>query len=127
MPGTYGSGTYGGSNAASITRLRGAMFLYFTDVGYVLELSGSSDSGGGEVQAWGTAGTFDCRVDALAGGESVTGNRLSDRSTHLISLPPNSTVDHNDRFKVNGDTYEITAVRNRTDEFHRELEAAQVS
>ena len=127
MPGTYGSGTYGGSNAAATTRLRGIAFLTFTDVAYRLTLSSTTDSGGGAVQTWGTAGTVDCKVESLAGGESVVGERLSDRSTHLITMPMETDVDHNDRLKVGGDTYEITAVRTRTGEWYRTAEAVRTS
>ena len=114
-------------NGSSYTRLRGAISIFLSDTGYVLNSSGTTDSGGGQVETWGTAGTFACKVETLSGGENVVGEKLSDRSTHLVTLPPNSTVDHNDRFKVNGDTYEITAVRTHTAEFTRTLEAVQVS
>ena len=114
-------------HGAQVVQQRGLAWLSMSDTGYILTLAGTTDAGGGEIQTWGTAGTVDCRIEALAGGESVTGNQLSDRSTHLITLPPQTSIDHKDRFKVSGDTYEITAVRSRTAEFTRQVEAVEVS
>lgn len=114
-------------NGRAPTQLRGAAWLALSDTGYHLSLSGTTDSGGGEIQTWGTAGTFDCRIDPLAGGEATVANQVSDRSTHLLTLPPQTSITHNDRFKVNGDTYEITAVRSRTAELTRQVELVEVS
>ncbi len=114
-------------NGRSFDQLRGALWLSLSATGYRLTESGTVDAGGGEIQTWGTAGTFDCRIDSLGGSESVTGERLSDRSTHIVTLPPNTAIDHNDRFKLDGDTYEITAVRTATAELARRVEVVEVS
>lgn len=115
------------ANDANVTQLRGLAFLALSDTGYILSLSGTTDAGGGEIQTWGTAGTAACKIESLGGGETVVASQLSDRSTHLITLPPLVTVDHDDRFEVNGDTYEITAVRSRTAEWTRAVEAVEIS
>ncbi len=114
-------------NGRSYARLRGALAQSLSTTGYQLAGAGTVDQSGGEIQTWGTAGTFACRIDPLAGGERVFGERMSDRSTHIVTLPPNSTVDHNDRFQIDGDTYEITAVRSATAERARRLEVVEIS
>ena len=114
-------------NGRSYQQLRGALWLSLSATGYRLTESGTTDAGGGAVNTWGTAGTFPCRIDSLGGGENVVGNRLSDRSTHVVTLPPNSVIDNSDRFKLDGDTYEITAVRTATAEFARRVEVVEVS
>lgn len=111
----------------SYQQLRGALWLSLSATGYRLAESGTTDAGGGEVVTWGTAGTFPCRIDSLGGGESVVGDRLSDRSTHVVTMPPNTAIDHKDRFEVDGDTYEITAVRTATAELARRMEVVEVS
>lgn len=114
-------------NGRSYDVLRGALAFSLSETGYRLTQAGTSDSGGDSLITWGTAGTVACRVESLTGGEALVGAKLSDRSTHLITLPPNTAVSHNDRFLIGTDTYEITAVRTRTAEFARHIEAVQVS
>lgn len=108
------------------TQLRGLNWLSLSETGYRMALAGSSDSGGGMTSTWGTAGTFACRVDPITGGEQLAADRIADRSTHTISMPPETTVSTADRIIVSGrGTYEITAVRDRTREWLRMVEAVQ--
>lgn len=109
------------------TQLRGLAFLALSDTGYLLRGTFVDNGGGGGTYSFGTAGTFACRVDPLGGGEQVIANRLDERTTHHITLPPESVVEAADQFKVNGETYEITAVRARTQELVRVLEAVEAS
>lgn len=109
------------------TQLRGLMWLALSDTGYILGGTVTDDGGGGGTTTYGTAGTVPCRVDAMGGGEAVVADRMNDRSTHLITVPPNTDVDHANRFKVvDLGTFEITAVRSRTRETMRTLEAVEL-
>lgn len=105
--------------------LRGALFLGLSDTGYVLRPTVVDDLGGGGTSTFGTAGTYPCRVDPAGGGESSLADRISERTTHRISLPPMTDVRSSDRFKVSGVTFEITAVRTRTEEDLRVLEVTK--
>lgn len=111
------------------TQLRGLAFLALSDTGYVIGGSVTDDGGGGGTSTWGTLGSsVPCRVDPMGGGEGVVANQLDDRSTHLITVPPNASVDHTDRFQViDVGTFEITAVQTRTRETVRTLEAVELS
>ena len=115
-------------NGGTITQLRGLAWMTLTARGSVGNLAGTADSGGGATRTW-TYGTvaLPCRVDPLGGGEAEVANRISDRSTHLITTLPEITIGHEDRFAVEGVTYEITAVRDATDEWLRTLEAVRLS
>ncbi len=105
------------------TQLRGAAWLSLTDEGNWLTLSGSTDSGGGATITWGTAGTaLPCRLDPLTGSESVVADRLDDRSTHQVTTLPQTGVSHKDRWEIDSTTYEVTAVRDQSDEFLRVFE-----
>lgn len=108
-------------------QLRGLRFLALSDTGYLVRGTVTDNAGGGGTYTFGTAGTFACRVDTLGGGESVIADRLDERTTHRITLPPESVVEAADRFVVNGETYEITAVRTRTQEQVRVCEAVEAS
>lgn len=108
-------------------QLRGLAWLALSDTGHVVTQVSTDDAGGGVTQAW-TAGTaVPCRVDDLAGGEGAAAGKLSDRSTHVITVPPSIVPSPIDRFAIDGKgTFEITAVRNRTHEWVQVLEAVQV-
>lgn len=116
--GTYGSGT--------VANLRGLAMLALTDFGTVGSGSFTTDDGGGGTVTW-TYGSFvACRIDPLTGAEGVVAERVSDRSTHLITLPPTTPITVASRFVCNDVTYEITAVRKSTVELMRFAEAIVV-
>lgn len=110
------------------SQLRGLMWMALSDTGHVVNQVSTDDAGGGVTQVW-TAGTaIPCRIDDLAGGENLAAGRISDRSTHLITVPPNMVPTPIDRFAIDGrGTFEITGVRNRTREWAQLLEVVQVN
>jgi hypothetical protein len=56
----------------------------------------------------------------------VTADQIDERSTHLITCPAGTSVSTTARFEIaNRGTYEITAIRTRTSEIVRELEAIE--
>ena len=62
----------------------------------------------------------------MGGGEGVIADRLDERTTHRITVPPQADVNAEDRFKIDGiGEFEITAVRIRTQEQVRILEAVE--
>ena len=116
--GTFGSGT--------VANLRGLAMLSLTDFGLVGVSSFITDDGGGGTVTW-TYGSFvTCRIDPLPGAEGVVADRVSDRSTHLITLPPTTPISTESRFVCNDVTYEITAVRTHTVELMRFAEAVPI-
>lgn len=108
------------------TQLRGLTWLALSETGNVLTRSLSDDSGGGRSETFAVGPGIPCRVDPVGGGEGVIADRIDERTTHRITIPPATTVTASDRFSVNNrGTYEITAVRARTDESVRILEAVE--
>lgn len=116
-----GLGTgFGGDTAY----LRGLQMLALTDSCEVGTLTLTEDDGGGATAAWSYAAAVSCRVDPVTGGESVVADRLSDRTTHIITLPAGTTVLGDSRLRVNAAVvYEVTAVRGRTGEQVQLVEA----
>lgn len=116
-------------NGGSVTQLRGLPFLALSGSGYMVNNSGgTSDSGGGRTSGTVHGGTVACRIDPLGGAEGEVASRVSDRSTHLITLPPDYSIDHSDQFYSidESETYEITAVRDRTAEWMQFAEAVKL-
>lgn len=108
------------------TTLRGLRFLALSETGYVLRGTVTDNQGGGASSSYGTVGTVDCRVDPVGGRETVIANRIDERTTHLITVPPQTNVAAEDRFQISGiGDFEITAVQVRTDEQVRLLEAVE--
>lgn len=115
-------------NGRDPVQLRGVAYLALSESGTWLTNSGTSDAGGGASSTWTTAGSaIPCRVDALTtGSEGIVAERLDDRSSHQIMVPPDTPITHNDRFLAGTVTYSITAVRHESAEWLRVLEAVEL-
>lgn len=115
-------------NGGTAIRLRGLMWLALSDTGNVLTRTPVSDTGGGVTETWSIGADIPCRVDPIGGGdESVVAGRISDQSTHLITMSPETSVGTSQRVAIdNRGTFEVTAVRSRTAEWARRVEAVQV-
>ena len=108
-------------------QLRGLAWLSMSESGSVLNRAGTTDSGGGATTTWTAGSVLPCRVDALTGTEAEVGERIVDRSTHLVTLPAYTEVGHEDRVATDdAGTFEITAVRQRTREWVRLCEAVRL-
>jgi hypothetical protein len=102
---------------------RGAITEALTETANVLTGSVTDNLGGGGTTTYGTSADVRCRIDALGGDEGEIAERLSDRSTHLVTLPPGTEVSVADDLSIDGrGTYEVTAVRENTDEHARFVE-----
>jgi hypothetical protein len=102
------------------TATRGLTF-FMPETGGIVTSTFTSDSGGGATATRGTV-TSPCRIDALAGNESEVANRISDRSTHIVSFPAETTVTSENDLVIGSTEYEITAVRDYTGELTRVVE-----
>lgn len=108
---------------ADFVQLRGLAWAALSETGLVRRGTVTDDSGGGGSLAFNTVGTYPCRVDPFGSRSGVFGGRVDERTTHIITLPPDTDVTEADRFRVGSTDFEITAVRERTNEAVRELEA----
>lgn len=96
------------------TRLRGLAMLSMTSTCEVGTLTATSDSGGGASMSWAYAAGIPCRIDPASAGEQVVGDRLTSRATHIVTLPAGTTVTGDNRLRIDGTVYEVTAVREQT-------------
>lgn len=86
-----------------------------------------SDGGGGGTTAWTAAGTVDCRVAPLSGEEQVRGERLHPDSEVIVTLPAETSIDHNARVVYAGGTFAVTRVKERSEEITRRVEAKRIT
>lgn len=110
---------------ATLTQLRGIAWMALEDTGYVVRGTVTDDAGGGGTHTFSTVGTYSCRIDPLGSRSGEIANQINERTTHIITVPPETSVTESDRFRIDGIDYEITAVRSRTQEPIRELEAVK--
>jgi hypothetical protein len=102
-------------NGSVPNQLRGAAWLALSDVGQVGSGTIIDDGGGGGTMVWAYAGTIPCRIDPLSAGSGITGGQIDERSDHMVTVPPGTTVTSDDRFAITGrGTFEVTATRERT-------------
>lgn len=102
---------------------RGLTWLALSDTALIISGTVASDSGGGVSQSWGTIGTVDCRIDPVGERSGITGGAIDERSTHVATIPTGSTIDIQNRIEITGrGTYEVTAVRERTDQLTQVFE-----
>jgi head-tail adaptor len=115
-------------NTSPVMQLRGAAWLALSDTGQVGAGTIVDDGGGGVTTGWAYGGSVPCRIDPLTDNETIAAGRISDRSTHLVTVPPGTAVTTSSRFLIaNRGTYEVTGVQDRTGELLRFFEVVQVT
>jgi Phage head-tail joining protein len=101
----------------------------------ILAKQSISDGGGGHTESWEpVAESVACRIAPVGGGVKDTernngvGHRVSDETTHIVTLPAGTDIDKTSRIDVDGSgLYEVTLIRTRTfDEFTRRVEVKEV-
>jgi hypothetical protein len=95
---------------AELTQIREDLQNALPDSGTILALTRTSDGQGGWSEAWGTAGTCQCRLDFIGGKESVTGGALIPYSRAIVTLPQATVITEQNRFSHSSGTYSVTAV-----------------
>lgn len=107
---------------------RGLISLALSDTGKVLKRKEASDGGGGTTDTYEAQSEIPCRIDPVGGSEGEVADRISDRTTHVITLYPKAEVTLDDDFEVVGvGRFEITAIRSRTSERVRIIEVTDQS
>lgn len=85
------------------------------------------DGGGGQVESYEPGPVVAARI-APAGRidvEGVKGGRVDERTTHIVTVPAGTPVAGSDRILMDGTTFEVTAVRTRSDELLRRVEVKE--
>ena len=116
-------------NGRSPTQLRGLAWLSMSETGAVMARTTTSDAGGGATYTWAAGASVPCRIDPIGdrGDSRVVGGRIDERSTHVITVPANTSVPTSSRFSITGrGTFEVTATRDRTAELTHVFEVVQI-
>lgn len=109
-----------------IAAMRSTLVESLPDTCVIQNSTFGDDSGGGGSQTWAAAGTVACRIAPLAADEQTRGDRVSEDSNWVITLPAETSIQNASRVIVNGGTYNVSAVRERGSwEISRRVEAVQ--
>jgi head-tail adaptor len=114
-------------SAAEITRMRTVAEQAMPGTAVIHAGTLTSDSGGGYTETFTASGTVACRVAPIMGTEGEEGDRITADAQYVITLPAETTVETDDRLEVGAITYTVVAVRDRSWELTRRVEARKVT
>lgn len=88
----------------------------------------ASDGGGGSTESWSDHLTAPCRIAPIGGGEDgQAASRVSEETTHLVTLPAYTDVIEVDRIVIGDQAFDVTLVRKRgTWELSRRVEVREL-
>jgi len=111
-----------------LTHARAAATATLTGTAVIHAQTSTSDGAGGSTEGFTPGPPVACRIAPVGGGETsaAPGGRVDDRTTHIITLPAGTTLTAKDRAVISGLTYEITAVRRRTNDITLRAEAREL-
>lgn len=102
---------------------RGLATFALTETANVLSGTVIDDGGGGGTAVVTAGGTIACRIDTLTASERQAVGRISDASTHLVTLPANTTITAAADLAIAGrGTFEVTGVHEHSNELARFVE-----
>lgn len=74
----------------------------------------SSDGGGGGSYGWSAQGTVSCRIAPIRADEREIADRISSDADYIVTLPFDTTLTTDSRLVIDGDTYNVAAIRERS-------------
>jgi head-tail adaptor len=114
--------------AADLTRMRAVAEQAMPGTAVIQGGTLASDGGGGWTETFAprSGGTVACRVAPVTGTEREIGGRIHADAEYVITLPAATTVETDDRIVVGAITYNVVAVRDRSWEISRRVEARRI-
>lgn len=90
----------------------------------------SEDEGGSWSNEYTPDGIYDGRIDNVgnAGGEAkIYGEQINESTTHILSFPPDASVDPSQHFEVEGKIWIATSQSVRTDQATVQLQVRELN
>lgn len=110
-------------DSAELSQARADLEDLLADEASIERATKTPKEGGGRDVSWAELASVPCNIAPLAGGEVATmgqsgnsgtaGDRIDDRTTHVLTVPFETDITEADRVVVSGATYEVTLVRKR--------------
>lgn len=119
--------------ADELAEARATLLESLPDLATIKHRVSVPSGGGGQVWTFPDALVVACRLSPIAGGEE-TGTvqsgpkRISDETTHMLTIPHGTPIAHEDRVDVDGELFEVTYAHRRTTwEVSRRVELREVA
>lgn len=93
-----------------LSYMRDSIEELLPDTCYILTAAGTADGAGGITEAWGTAGTANCRLDTITGNYRDLAGAVQSFSKLVLSMPYDTTITEANRVYYNSTTYQVTSV-----------------
>jgi hypothetical protein len=102
-------------STAQIEAMRATAERAFPDLATIQRRTEISDGGGGTTTTWADlAENVPCRLSPVGGGEvGLTGARIADEATSLVTMAATRDVVESDRLVIDGFVYDVQLVRRR--------------
>jgi hypothetical protein len=118
-------------SAAELARARTEAQKLLPETGVILFQTVVSNAGGGGSATFAprSGGTVACRIAPLRGGEPELGDRISEETDWIVTLPALTTIAPDDRIAITGaGTFSVMALRGpRSYEITRRVEARKLA
>lgn len=116
-------------SGAQLAGMRGLLGRMLPDECVIQRRTVSSDGGGGSTEGWVEHLAAPCRIAPVGGGEDgQSASRISEESTHLITLAAYTDVVEADRILIGDHTFDVTLVRKRGSwELSRRVEVRELT
>jgi len=115
------------STPGELAQTRAHARARLTGTATIQTLVTTSDGAGSTTESFATGVPIPARLAPAGGGETgPAGDRVDDRTTHILSFPAGTQITAADRVDMDGRAYEVTAVRRRTSEILTRVEAREL-
>lgn len=101
-------------SGAQLSGMRNLLGQMLPDQCVIQRRTIGSDGGGGSTESWSDHLTVPCRIAPIGGGEDgQAASRISEETTHLVTLAAHTDVVEADRILIGDQTFDVTLVRKR--------------
>lgn len=108
-----------------LTSMRATAADALPDTAVIQMRTRTDNSGGGASSVWTAAGTVDCRLAPMRGDEREIADRVAEDADFLVTLPVSAAVTTQSRVLINGGTYNVAAIRDRSWEITQRIEVTK--
>lgn len=114
--------------SADVAKMRATAGSALPDTCVLMRNTLVSDGGGGYTETFAAGGTVSCRLSPQGGVERELGDRITPEADWVITLPPTTFIETDDRIMVAGGTFDVVAVRARANwEITRRVDTRKVT
>jgi hypothetical protein len=113
---------------AELAEIREELHILLPENGRILKQTKMQTPGKGYKETFTpVAPDIDCAIKPVSGANSMSGNKIDDRTTDFVQVPALTEVTADDRIEIDGwGTFEVTFVHKRSEELLRTIEVREV-